>query len=170
MDKNSLTRKITMLAMLLALGTVLKLLEINPAGNFRIAFFEIPLIIAGIIGGPIYGFFVALIADGLYIFLKGWPYSPLMAISTCIWGLWAFLLVRKGKMKLSALIIFVIVLSIVSFIINSIQLHLWGRDFETIIRVVVMIVKIPLLIGAVWLVYDRVLPAFSLPDKNTFTE
>lgn len=51
MKKKLTVEKMTILAVLLALGAVLKMIEIG-TGEFRISVFEIPLAIAGIIGGP----------------------------------------------------------------------------------------------------------------------
>jgi ECF transporter S component (folate family) len=154
----------TILAMLIALGAVLKMIEIG-TGEFRISVFEIPLMIAGIIAGPIYGFIVSIIADALYIFAKGWSYSFIMAASTAMWGALSFLTLRKGQLKKARLILFIISVSILNFLINSIQLYIWrkaGMIPQIPIRLVVMVIKWPFLIYGVSIIYRRVLPSFDL--------
>jgi ECF transporter S component (folate family) len=172
MKKKLTVEKMTILAVLLALGAVLKMIEIG-TGEFRISVFEIPLAIAGIIGGPIWGFFVAFFADGLYILVKGWPYSPLMSLSTALWGLLAFLSVRRNKVEFRYLVAYVIGVSILNFLINSVQLYIWydwGFLANVPLRLIIMIVKWPILIGSIWLIYRRVLPLFNLTDKDTFID
>jgi ECF transporter S component (folate family) len=154
----------TILAMLIALGAVLKMIEIGTV-DFRISVFEIPLMIAGIIAGPIYGFFVSIIADALYIFAKGWSYSFIMATSTAMWGTLSFLTLHKGQLKKTRLILFVIFISIMNFSLNSIQLYIWKRAGmipEIPIRLAVMVIKWPFLIYGVSIIYRRVLPSFDL--------
>lgn len=175
-DKNITIRKISLLAMLLSMATVLKIASpmiSDGANSSRLGIYEIPLIIAGFIGGPIYGFFVGFFTDGLYFIVKGGIYSILMALSTCLWGALSFLLIRKRSLKLSHLIIFVISISVIVFLINTLQMYIWygaGIVAGFPIRLIIMVVKWPILVGTVWLLYHRVLPAFDLTDKNTFTK
>lgn len=154
-------KKIAILAILMSLGIVLKFFSIGD-GEFRISFWDIPLFIAGIVSGPIYGAICALGADLIYgLCFSSFPFSFLMMLTTVVWGFSGGLLYKVEIKKKTSIILFIVVLitSLVATTINSIYLILiYG--FETMIiklplRLLVLVIKWPITSSLVIIIYKE---------------
>lgn len=140
-------QKIAVLAILMALGIVFKFFSIGN-GQFRISIWDLPLMIAGIIAGPLYGGICALGADLIYSFcFSPYPFSFIMMFTTIVWGIAGGLFYKKN-IKIWHLVIVVCCTSCIATGINSIYLWLY-YGFQTMVaglplRLITMIVKIPI--------------------------
>ena len=155
-------KKIAILAILMSLGIVFKFFSIGN-GEFRISIWDIPLFIAGMISGPIYGAIAALGADLIYgLCFSSFPFSFLMMLTTVIWGFSGGLLYNIKIKKNTCIMLFIIVLitSILATMINSIYLTMMF-GFESMLvklpmRILVLIVKWPITSSLVILIYKEV--------------
>ncbi len=150
--------KMTVLAILMALSVVLKKFSID-TGSYRISLFDTPLLLAGMIAGPLWGMVVAFISDLLYSFLSGFAYSFIMMISALLWGLVGGLF-YKMKLQFVPFLIVVFFVSILTTSINSFQLYLWYGAGSLIkglpTRIITMIIKWPITTTLVYTLYYRV--------------
>lgn len=159
---NKKIKKIAILSILMALGVVLKFFSIG-TGEFRISFWDIPLFMAGVIAGPIYGGIVALGADLIYgLCFSTYPFSFIMMFTTIIWGVAGgiFKYLKINKLTLIPLFIVVLGTSITSTVINSIYLILY-YGFESMLvklplRLLVLVIKWPITTLLVYILYKSV--------------
>ena len=161
-NMNKKIKKIAILSILMALGVVLKFFSIG-TGEFRISFWDIPLFMAGVIAGPIYGGIVALGADLIYgLCFSTYPFSFIMMFTTIIWGVAGgiFKYLKINKLTLIPLFIVVLGTSITSTVINSIYLILY-YGFESMLvklplRLLVLVIKWPITTLLVYILYKSV--------------
>lgn len=159
---NKKIKKIAILSILMALGVVLKFFSIG-TGEFRISFWDIPLFMAGVIAGPVYGGIVALGADLIYgLCFSTYPFSFIMMFTTIIWGVAGgiFKYLKINKLTLIPLFIVVLGTSITSTVINSIYLILY-YGFESMLvklplRLLVLVIKWPITTLLVYILYKSV--------------
>lgn len=143
-------KKITILAILMALGVVFKFFSVGD-GEFRISFWDIPLFIAGMISGPIYGCICALGADLIYgLCFSSYPFSFIMMFTTIVWGISGGIFYNKNINKKTIIILYIVVLltSLMATAINSVYLTIY-YGFETMLlklplRLLVLILKWPI--------------------------
>lgn len=90
-------KKIALGAILAALSVVLKLMFDMwlPVETFGFPFYSIPLILAGLFLGPLYGLIVAAVADTSFGLIQG--YYPLFLFSSLMWGVVPSLFTRKPR-------------------------------------------------------------------------
>ncbi len=164
-DSKKLTiKKIAILAMLMALGVAFKFFSIGN-GQFRISIWDLPLMIAGIIAGPLYGGICALGADLIYSFcFSPYPFSFIMMFTTIVWGVAGGLLYKK-RIKIWYLAIIVLCTSLIATGINSIYLWLY-YGFQSMVaglpmRLVTMFAKIPITTFAVYLIMMAICSKFD---------
>lgn len=141
------TKKLALLAILMALGVMLKFFSIGD-GHFRISVWDIPLLIAGILTGPFWGGVCALGADLIYsLGFSSYPFSFIMMFTTIVWGVAGGFFYKK-KVNLWILVLVVLVTSIVATGINSVYLTIhfgWQSMVSGLpMRLITMIIKIPL--------------------------
>ena len=161
-NMNKKIKKIAILSILMALGVVLKFFSIG-TGEFRISFWDIPLFMAGVIAGPVYGGIVALGADLIYgLCFSTYPFSFIMMFTTIIWGVAGgiFKYLKINKLTLIPLFIVVLGTSITSTVINSIYLILY-YGFESMLvklplRLLVLVIKWPITTLLVYILYKSV--------------
>ncbi|MBQ8936087.1 MAG: folate family ECF transporter S component [Oscillospiraceae bacterium] len=93
--KSNITRKLVFMALLCAISVVLtRVLAIN-THTIRISFGAVPIILAGLFFGPIEGAMVGFVADIVgCLFLSGFGYTPVLALSPILMGSLPALLVR----------------------------------------------------------------------------
>lgn len=151
--------KYSTLAILMALSMVLKKFSID-TGYFRISLFDTPLLLAGMIAGPLWGMIVAFISDFLYSVISGFAYSFIMMFSALLWGLVGGIF-YKLKPRFIPLLVVVFFTSILTTVINSIQLYMWYGGSELLvglpIRIITMTVKWPITTVVVYTLYYRVI-------------
>lgn len=104
-------------AMSIALDVLVK--QVIPVANFGLPYYAIPLIIGGLILGPIYGALMGLISDnvGFMLFATG-VYNPLFSLSAIAWGLIPGLLLDK-RSKSFRIIIVITLTHLVSTILTT---------------------------------------------------
>ena len=91
------TKKLVFLAIMMALGIVLKSFLSIGNNSFRISLWNIPIFFAGIVGGPIYGGICALGADLIYGFcFSSYPFSAIMTLTCVVWGISGGLFFKKN--------------------------------------------------------------------------
>lgn len=164
MLKNTI-KKIAIAAIFMALGVALKFFSIGD-GSFRISFWDIPLFMAGMILGPLWGALTAMGADLIYgLAFSSFPFSFIMMFTTIVWGFTGGFFYYQKKLKFWLLLIVVLITSIVATIINSIYLTLY-QDFKTMLaglpfRLLVLIVKWPITTSVLYLLSKLFQKTFS---------
>lgn len=167
--KKKLIQKITILSILIAASVVLKRFSID-TGQFRISLYDTPVILSGIIAGPLWGMVVGFCSDFLYSMLSGYAYSFIMMFSALLWGLVGGLFYKR-KLNIFMLFVSLFFTSIITTGINSIQLYVWYGAGSLIaglpLRIITMIIKWPITSILVYALYLRVLvPIIGLINKD----
>lgn len=164
-------KRIAVLAVLATMSVLLKTFSITN-GLHRISFFDTPLILAGIIAGPIWGMVVAFVSDYLYSLLSGYAYSFIMMFSALLWGAVGGIFYKR-KVNLFFLLLVVLLTSFVTTAINTVQLLIWnGIDEVRVVlglRITTMLIKWPITTALVYVLYQRVVTVIlkdSLAIKN----
>ncbi len=143
--KSSKIQQLVICAMLMALSIVFgKFLQI-PIGNaIRISFEALPVILAGMVFGPIQGLIVGAAADVLGCFLRGYTLIPLITVAAGCVGLIAGLFTKVLKKRNYIFILLTELVSHItcSVIIKSVALWLaYGTPLE------VLALRLPIYIG-----------------------
>lgn len=127
------TKKLTLLAIFMALGIILKSFLSLGNDSFRVSIWNIPLFLAGIVAGPFYGGICAFGADLIYgLCFTKFPFSFLMSLSCTIWGIaGGFLFNKKVKLHVIAIIVFVV--CIIETSINSLYLYIYFDSIEYVL-------------------------------------
>lgn len=144
------TKKLVISGILVALSIVLtRLLSINPEPYIRISFGFVPIILSGIILGPVFGFAVGAVADLLGCILFGFPpYLPITLTSALV-GLMAYLIYRlmRNSNEWAKVLVTVIIIQIVcSILLQTYWLSTLGvGPFITLLpwRAIVAVGSIP---------------------------
>lgn len=163
-------RNIAICAVLMALGAVLKYYGIMITPELRISFFAVPLILSGLIGGIGLGLLTAFGADLIYSMVSGYPYNFGFALSALYWGIlggiFYIIVKKKNKLPLWIIIVGVFVTSLFETHTNVLMsLVLYGTHtafVDLLQKYLVLIIKFPLLVGIVKLIYERVIVKLSL--------
>ena len=94
--KKNVTRNLVFMALLCAISVVLsRVLAIN-THTIRISFGSVPIVLAGLFFGPVAGAMVGFVADVIgCVFLSGFGYTPLLALSPILMGALPAVLVKK---------------------------------------------------------------------------
>ena len=156
--RKKMIQKITILAILTALSIVLKKFSFD-TGQYRISLYDTPIILAGIIAGPIWGMIVAFMSDFLYSLMSGYAYSFIMMFAALLWGLVGGLF-HKKRINYFLLFITVFFAGILNTAINSVQLYIWYGAGSLIaglpLRIITMLIKWPITTTIVYVLYYRV--------------
>lgn len=174
MQKNSLltTRQITMVAVLIAMAVVLKSLLSFETGNFRFTFYDIPMMVIGVLFGPIIGGITGVIVDTFHILIS--PNATtfgIFTLSNMTWAIIPGLFLFKKELLRSKLLFTIIIASIVAFVFNTIgiyQLFGTGAVIGSLpYRLAVLFVKLPIQFMFIEVIYQRVLmPMLLVPAKQ----
>ena len=143
------TQMLTRTALLVGTSVVLKVFLSLDSPTFRITFFELPLIILGILFGPVIGLIGGFIVDWIYVLYSPFAFSfNLMTLSTMMWGfIPAVYFLKVKKVTIFNLSLVITLTSLVAFSLNSVQLYWWyntGMYAELPLRIATMIIKLPL--------------------------
>lgn len=163
MNKNIKTRIITRLALLIAMAVILKLFVSITTSEYRFTFYDLPLMISGIMFGPIYGAIAGFSTDVANIVYPNLATGfNLMTISSIMWGLIPGLLLHKRKVNLLTVSITVVMTSAICFSINTWQLAIWsnGASLHWAMlapRIVTALLKLPIQVIVVEILYSRVI-------------
>ncbi len=159
METNVLIR----IAVLVAIAVVLKVVFSLTLATYRFTFYDIPLIVLGIMFGPIIGGIGGFATDTLNIVYPNLATGyNLFTISTMMWGIIPGLLLWRRKINLINLSITVVITSAVCFGINTLQLHMWMGDAvlhwaQLGPRVVTALIKFPVQVIVLDILYSRVI-------------
>jgi riboflavin transporter len=167
--KNSTTRKIAFGALMIALGIYLKVILKVETGVWRIAIYEIPILLSSLYLGPIWGLATGIGVDLIYSYQSGFPFSLLMHISTAMWGAAGLFIRNRNHRFKFKLWIVVSIFMVLATAINTLQLYLWQVDIyaDLFFRITIMIIKIPVVAYITYLVWNRViLPKMEEEENN----
>ena len=126
-SKNNLLslKGLLVMALFIALSMVFKRFSIT-MGPFRISFENLPLILSGIIFGPVIGFITGAVADILGCFISGFTIIPLITLGAamigCVPGIVSFYCF-KDRPTLKIVMSVALAHLVGSVIIKSIGLH-----------------------------------------------
>ncbi len=131
------------MALFIALSMVFKQISVN-CGPFRIGFENLPLLLSGIMFGPVIGFIVGAAADVFGCIFSGFPINPLITLGAASIGLvsgivYFYFFENRPSLKVFASVAFAHVIG--SMIIKSFGLFLW-YNYE----LPVLLLRIPLYI------------------------
>jgi ECF transporter S component (folate family) len=130
MRNNQQIQKLVLAASLTAVSVVIDAffrIILNIQG-FGLPFYAIPLIIGGIILGPLYGGIMGFVGDALGVFMTGGTYLPFFVIASILWGVIPGLLLHKKfqPFKLAWVVILTYLLASTS---NTIAMLIyWPRE------------------------------------------
>ena len=135
--KNKNLRALIMTAILAAMSIVLgKFLQIPIGDSFRISLENLPLILASLMFGPVFGGACGIVADLLGCVLRGYAIIPLITVASCIMGIIPGLLTRYVFRDTGTLYVMVSGFTshvICSMIIKTIALHMaYGMPYATL--------------------------------------
>lgn len=155
-------KKLAILSLLMALGVVFKFFSIG-SDSFRISIWDIPLFMAGVLAGPIYGGIVALGADLIYgLCFSQYPFSFIMMFTTIVWGVSGglFKYIKISKFTIIPLYLLILATSIFATAINSLYLVIY-QGMNTMFaglpfRLLVMFVKWPITATLIYILYKSV--------------
>lgn len=159
-------KMIACISIMVALAVVLKTFGFMIGTNMRISFYAVPLLIAGVLGGFGWGMVASLAADLIYgFFFNSYGFNPVYTISALFWGFSGGLLKQYvktyGGLSWLFLSFIVIVTSIMETCNNAMwDIVLYGRGMTMVLmgyKFIVIGIKLPILIGVVKLINDRVL-------------
>lgn len=137
------------------------------SGQSVIAFWPIPIFIAGYFYGPFYGLAAGFITDTIFIlFDPSAQFYNLMTISAMIWGLFGYFSrivaqhFNTKKMKYTLIAILITICSFTQTFINSIQTYFETRSWLTVYqrlagRIVGLGLTLPILIIVSIILIDR---------------
>lgn len=129
------TKRLTTCAMLVAINVVLSILTPIKLANFKFTFEAFPILIAGIIFGPIDGFIVGTIGSAIYqILFSGYGLmitTPLWILPHTISGLLVGVYSKKHNYDLtnSQLIFITILSAIVVTTLNTVAIYIDSKVF-----------------------------------------
>ena len=168
--RKKVIRNITISAILMALGAVLKYYGIMLTPTIRISFFAVPLILAGLTCGMPYGLLASFGADLIYSMVSGYTYNFGFAISALYWGvlggIFNIIVRRKNKLPILVIIIGIFITSILETHTNVLMsLVLYGTHtalVDLLQKYLVLVIKFPLLVIITKLIYERVIKRLGI--------
>jgi ECF transporter S component (folate family) len=141
------------IAVLVAIAIVLKSFLSIETQIFRVTFYDIPLMILGLVAGPIGALAGGFIVDWLHVMYSPFAFSfNLFTVSSMMWGFIPGLFLFRKQISLRTLIIVVVITSIVAFSLNTIQLYIWygsGIYAALPMRIAVLVIKLPIQVSLV---------------------
>ena len=129
------TRRLTSLAMLIAINVVLSILAPLKLGNFKFTFEAFPILLAGTIFGPIDGLIVGTVGSSIYqILFSGYglmPTTPLWVLPHAISGLVVGLYAKKQNYVLGSkqLIYITILSSLLVTALNTLAIYIDAKVY-----------------------------------------
>lgn len=156
------TQSLTRVAILISMSFLLKSFFVLTLPTYRFTFYEIPLMITGIMFGPIIGGFGGLIVDWFNILVPNYATGfNLFTISSMMWGIIpGLLLFGRKELSMMRIVNAVLITSLVCFSINTFQLYLFmgsGVLANLPVRAVTLIIKLPLQVLILDILFKRVL-------------
>ena len=164
MQKKALltTKQITLVAILIAMAVILKSFLVVETGSFRFTFYDIPMMVIGIVFGPIVGGVTGIIVDFFHMMFSPWAFTfNVFTLSNMVWAVIPGLLLFGRQLTKPRLIITVLIASFLSFGLNTIgivQFQGMGAMLATLYyRIGVLLIKLPIQVMVIEVIYQRVL-------------
>ena len=137
-NRNNSLKKLVLAGVFAAISIVLgKLFAFNIGELFRVSFENLPIILAGIAMGPLFGAAVGLVADITGCLIVGYTINPIITAGAVAIGFFSGLIFRIGKvqtMKIRALLSVLGAHIVGSVIIKTLGLAwFYGTDFWTLV-------------------------------------
>jgi len=156
------TRVLTRVAVLVSMSVVLKVFLSFTLIDYRFTFFEIPIMMASIMFGPLIGAMSGFIVDWINILMPNLATGfNLFTVSSMMWGVIpGLLLFGRKEVTLTRIIIATVITSFICFGINTVQLYLWTGNgiYGTLwIRVITLFIKLPIQVIILEIIYKRVI-------------
>ena len=166
-------RNIAISSILMALAAILKISGIMIGTDMRLAFYAVPLILAGLVCGVDYGILAALGADLVYSAVSGYAFNVTYTIGAILWGLLGGILKyqqnKKNKLNLFLVFIGVLIASLLETHINLLSnLILYGKGTTFVLmlyKYLIIIIKLPIITFLVILINERVVKKIFADKK-----
>lgn len=166
-------RNIAISSILMALAAILKVYGIMIGTDMRLAFYSIPLILAGLVCGVDYGILAALGADLVYSAVSGYAFNITYTIGAILWGLLGgiFRYYQAKHYKLNIIVVFigVLIASLLETHINLLSnLILYGKGTTMVLmlyKYLIIVIKIPIITSLVILLNERVVKKIFVDKK-----
>lgn len=156
------TKQLTKMGLLLAMAVVLKSFLSFETGSFRFTFYEIPVMVIGILFGPIIGGVLGFVNDVLHMMFSPFAYSfNVFTLSNMVWAIVPGVLLFRKKITIKKVLISVIIAGSMAFVLNTIGIKHFrgiGEMYATLpYRFLVLLIKIPFDTYLINTIYQRVL-------------
>ena len=117
------THVLTRVAILVSMSIVLKVFLAFTLADYRFSFYDIPIMMTGIMFGPMLGAMSGFIVDWINILMPNLATGfNLFTVSSMMWGIIpGLLLFGREKITLTRIIITTVVTSFICFCINTVQ-------------------------------------------------
>ena len=163
-DKKSIftTQSLTRVAILISMSFLLKSFFVLTLPTYRFTFYDIPLMITGIMFGPLIGGLSGLIVDWFNILVPNNATGfNLFTLSSMLWGIIpGILLFGRKKLSMPRITLTVILTSLICFSINSYQLYLFmgsGMLADLPFRLITLLIKLPIQVLVLDILFKRVI-------------
>ena len=156
------TKQITLVAMFIAMAVILKSVLVIETGSFRFTFYDIPMMVIGIVFGPFIGGITGIIVDFFHMMFSPWAFTfSVFTLSNMVWAIIPGVLLFGKKLERNRLVITIVIASILAFGLNTIgivQFQGMGAMIATLYyRIGVLLIKLPIQVMAIEVIYERVL-------------
>lgn len=160
------TKKLTTLAMLIAIYCVLSILTPVKIANFKFTFEAFPILVAGLLSGPLDGFIVGTLGSLIYqLFFSGYGITittPLWILPHSISGLLVGLLAKKFRYDLDfkKIVLISTISALTVTALNTLALYVDSKAFGYYSPTLVFgNIAVKILIGIILsIIYSSVLP------------
>lgn len=172
MNQHTHLRRLILAGFFASMAIVLKVLFSLTTWEFRITFYELPLIFAGITLGPALGLMAGFATDWVYVMVHPMAFSfNLFTVSAMLWGgAFGLFHFKKIPVNLVTLSVVIILVSLTTFTLNTVQLYLFtgpGVFARVPFRLLITVVKWPIQIGSVYFIYHKaVVPSNLIPTQE----
>jgi ECF transporter S component (folate family) len=160
------------IGVLVAISVVLKVILSFTLATYRFTFYDIPLMLTGIMFGPLAGVVGGFTVDWINIMMPNLATGfNLFTISSMMWGFIPGLFLFKRDLSLLNVSLVVFITSIIAFGLNSLQLYFWmGNGMVAMLpaRLITLIIKLPLQVFIIDVLYKRVVLHTLVLKKNTY--
>ncbi len=156
------TQSLTKVAILISMSFLLKSFFVLTLPTYRFTFYDIPLMVTGIMFGPLIGGLSGLIVDWFNILVPNNATGfNLFTISSMMWGIIpGLLLFGRKELSIARIISAVLITSVICFSINTYQLYLFmgaGIVADLPFRIATLLIKLPLQVLILDILFKRVI-------------
>lgn len=170
MSKSHRLRMLVLAGMFASMGVILKHFALTTY-EFRFSFYDLPLFLGGMFLGPVFGLVIGFVVDWVYVLTSPWAFSfNFFTLSAMTWGLMGGLFFYLPKhLSIKKLTFVVIFTSLIAFSFNTWQLYIMqntGMFAALPFRITAMILKWPIQVYALNMIYNRIMQASTLTLSN----